>query len=179
MSRIGRAPVAVPAGVQVDMKGREIHVKGPKGEISWEVHPSISVAVEGSTIQVTPTTDERIARQMHGTARQLIHNMVMGVTAGFAKTLDIVGVGYNAKLQGKSLVLQIGFCHPVDMPIPEGLTVECPSNIRIIVSGVDKQLVGQFSANIRRVRPPEPYKGKGIRYDGEKVRRKAAKTASA
>jgi large subunit ribosomal protein L6 len=177
MSRIGRAPVAIPSGVSVDLKGREVHVKGPKGEISWEAHPAIAVAVEESAVTVTPVTETRIGKAMHGTARQLIQNMVRGVTEGFSKSLEIVGVGYNAKIQGKNLVLQIGFCHPVDLSIPEGLTVECPANTRINVTGVDKQMVGQFAANVRRVRPPEPYKGKGIRYVGEQVRRKAAKAA--
>jgi large subunit ribosomal protein L6 len=179
MSRIGRAPIAVPAGVQVDVDGREVRVKGPKGQISWQVHPTVSVAVEGGKLRVAPRSEDRLAKAMHGTSRQLLSNMVRGVTQGFRKTLDIVGVGYNAKVQGKKLVLQIGFCHPVDMQIPEGLTIELPTNVRIHVNGVDKQLVGQFAANIRRVRPPEPYKGKGIRYEGEQLRRKAAKAAGA
>lgn len=179
MSRIGRKAVAIPSGVTVDVKGSEVSAKGPKGSISWTVHPAIEIAVEGSEVQVTRANEERIARQMHGTARQLIQNMVHGVTEGFTRALEIVGVGYNAKVQGKKVVLQIGFCHPVDMVIPEGLTVECPSNTRIVISGVDKQSVGQFAANIRRVRPPEPYKGKGIRYEGEQVRRKAAKASGA
>lgn len=178
MSRIGRAAIAVPSGVAVEMKGRDVHVKGPKGDLTWNVHPSIDVAVEDGRVQVTPNSRERIARQMHGTARQLIHNMVHGVTEGFTKSLEIIGVGYNAKVQGTSVVLQIGFCHPVDLPIPEGLSVECPTNTKIVITGADKQVVGQYAANIRRVRPPEPYKGKGIRYEGEAVRRKAAKTAS-
>jgi large subunit ribosomal protein L6 len=177
MSRIGRRPIGIPAGVTVDVKGAEVHAKGPKGSISWEAHPSIAISVEGSEVQVTPKSQERIARSMHGTARQLIQNMVQGVNEGFSRTLEIVGVGYNAKLQGKSVVLQIGFCHPVDMPIPEGLNVECPTNTKIVITGVDKQSVGQYAANIRRVRPPEPYKGKGIRYEGEQVRRKAAKAS--
>ena len=179
MSRVGRAPVAIPSGVTVEVKGSDVQVKGPKGNISWSHHPAVSVTVEGSEVKVEQANGERIARQMHGTARQLIHNMVHGVSQGFAKSLEIIGVGYNAKVQGKSLVLQIGFCHPVDMAIPEGLTVECPSNTKINISGVDKQAVGQFAANIRAVRPPEPYKGKGIRYENEQVRRKAAKAAGA
>ena len=179
MSRVGRAPVAIPSGVTVDVKGNTVAVKGPKGNISWDAHSSVSVAVEGSEVKVTPNSTARIARQMHGTARVLIQNMVLGVTNGFTRSLEIVGVGYNAKVQGKKVVLQIGFCHPVEMEIPEGLSVECPSNTKITISGVDKQSVGQFAANIRRVRPPEPYKGKGIRYEGEQVRRKAAKTAGA
>jgi len=179
MSRIGRAPIAVPAGVQVDVDEREVRVKGPKGQISWTVHPTVSVAVEGGKLRVEPRSEDRLAKAMHGTSRQLLSNMVRGVTQGFRKTLDIVGVGYNAKVQGKKLVLQIGFCHPVDVQIPDGLILELPTNVRIHVNGVDKQLVGQFAANIRRIRPPEPYKGKGIRYEGEQLRRKAAKAAGA
>jgi len=165
--------------VQVDVAGRKVSVKGPKGQISWESHPAVAIALEDGKLRVTPRTESRLARAMHGTTRQLLHNMVQGVTQGFRRTLDIVGVGYNAKIQGKKLVLQIGFCHPVDVEIPEGLTIECPTNVRIHVNGVDKQLVGQFAANIRRIRPPEPYKGKGIRYEGEQLRRKAAKAAGA
>ena len=179
MSRIGRNPVAIPSGVTVEVKGADVQVKGPKGNISWTHHPAVTIAVEGSEVKVAQASEERIARQMHGTARQLIHNMVQGVSQGFSKSLEIIGVGYNAKMQGKSLVLQIGFCHPVEMPVPEGLTVECPSNTKITITGVDKQSVGQFAANVRRVRPPEPYKGKGIRYENEQVRRKAAKAAGA
>jgi large subunit ribosomal protein L6 len=178
MSRVGRLPVAIPSGVKVEVKNGDVSVKGPKGSISWAGHPSVNISVEGSEVKVARASEERIARQMHGTARQLVHNMIQGVSEGFTRSLEIVGVGYNAKLQGKSLVLQIGFCHPVDMPVPEGLTVECPSNTKITITGVDKQSVGQFAANIRAVRPPEPYKGKGIRYEGEQVRRKAAKSVS-
>lgn len=179
MSRLGKMPVAIPSGVKVEMKGTEIKVSGPKGDINWAVHPSVSVEVGDSQVEVTALTTERISRAMHGTARQLIRNMVLGVSEGFKRTLDIVGVGYNAKIQGKDLVLQIGFCHPVVMPIPQGLTVECPVQTRVVVSGIDKQLVGQFAANIRKVRPPEPYKGKGIRYEDETVRRKQAKSFGA
>ncbi len=177
MSRIGRKVVAIPAGVTVDVQGQAVSAKGPKGSISWDAHPAVSIAVEGSEVQVTANSTERIARSMHGTARQLIQNMVVGVNEGFSRSLEIIGVGYNAKVQGATVVLQIGFCHSVDLPIPEGLSVECPVNTKIVIKGVDKQSVGQFAANIRRVRPPEPYKGKGIRYEGEQVRRKAAKAS--
>ncbi len=177
MSRVGRTLITIPSGVTVDMKGSAVHVKGPKGDISWDVHPTVRVESADGKVHVHANSTERLARAMHGTARQLIFNMVQGVSQGFSQSLEIVGVGYNAKMQGKKLVLQIGFCHPVEMPVPEGLSVECPSNVKITITGVDKQLVGQFAANVRRVRPPEPYKGKGIRYDGEYVRRKAAKAA--
>jgi large subunit ribosomal protein L6 len=179
MSRIGRAPIAVPAGVQVDVDARQVRVKGPKGQIAWDIHPTVAVALDAGSLRVTPRSEERLAKAMHGTSRQILGNMVRGVTQGFRKTLDIVGVGYNAKVQGKKLVLQIGFCHPVEVPIPEGIALELPTNVRIHVNGVDKQLVGQFAANIRGLRPPEPYKGKGIRYEGEQLRRKAAKAAGA
>ncbi|HIA27066.1 MAG TPA: 50S ribosomal protein L6 [Planctomycetes bacterium] len=179
MSRLGKLPVMIPSGVKVEMKGAEIHVSGPKGDISWSVHPSVSVEVGDGQVGVDARNSEKISLAMHGTARQLINNMVIGVSDGFKKTLDIVGVGYNAKIQGKDLVLQIGFCHPVVLPIPQGLTIECPVQTRVVINGVDKQLVGQFAANVRRIRPPEPYKGKGIRYEKEVVRRKQAKSFGA
>jgi len=172
-------PITLPSGVTVDVQGRTVKAKGPKGELAWEHHPTVVVKSDGGAVTVEPKSTERLARALHGTTRQLVNNMVMGVSTGFEKKLSIVGVGYNAKVQGQDLVLNIGFCHPVNMPIPAGLAVECPSNTQIAVRGVDKQLVGQFSANIRRVRPPEPYKGKGIRYEDEFVRRKAAKSFGA
>ncbi len=179
MSRIGKLPISLPANVSVDVQGRTVKVKGPKGEISWDHHRTVEVKSADGSVTVEPVSTERLARALHGTTRQLVRNMVVGVSAGFEKKLSIVGVGYNAKVQGKELVMNIGFCHTVDMPIPQGLDIECPSNTQIVVKGVDKQLVGQFAANVRRVRPPEPYKGKGIRYEGEIVRRKAAKSFGA
>ena len=179
MSRIGSRPVVIPSGVTVAVDGDTVNVKGPKGEISWDCHSSIQISVEDGSVLVGRRTQERIARSMHGTARQLVNNMVLGVSEGFSRTLDIEGVGYNAKLQGKKLVLSIGFCHPVELIVPEGVECECPDATRIVVKGVDKQKVGQFAAEVRSKRPPEPYKGKGIRYEGEYIRRKQAKSFSA
>ena len=179
MSRLGKRPLAIPSGVTVDVSGDAVNIKGPKGELTLPVHPTIEVAVADDAVNVGRKSEERIARAMHGTSRQLIQNMILGVTQGFTKELEIVGVGYNAKVQGSKLVLSIGFCHPVDFDIPEGLKCECPENTRIVISGPDKQSVGQFAANIRAVRKPEPYKGKGIRYKDEVVRRKQAKSFGA
>lgn len=176
MSRLGKKPVLIPSGVTVAVAGDQVNVKGPKGEISWDCHPSVGVAVVENQVTFTQRSDERIARTMHGTARQLVQNMVVGVTEGFSKTLDIVGVGYNAKVQGKKLVLSIGFCHPVEIQLPDGVECECPEPTRVVARGLDKQKVGQFAAVVRAVRPPEPYKGKGIRYSDEVVRRKQAKS---
>lgn len=176
MSRLGKKPVPVPSGVTVQVSGRTVNVKGPKGDLALDHHQSIDVKVEGAEILVEPRGQDRLARAMHGTTRQLIKNMVVGVSSGFEKKLDIVGVGYNAKVQGKDLVLNIGFCHPVNLTIPAGLDVKCPNNTQISIAGSDKQSVGQFAANIRRVRPPEPYKGKGIKYIDEIIRRKQAKS---
>ncbi|MEC9476593.1 MAG: 50S ribosomal protein L6 [Planctomycetota bacterium] len=179
MSRLGSQPVAIPSGVTVAVNGDTVNVKGPKGEISWDCHSSIEISVEDNSVHVGRRTQERIARSMHGTARQLVRNMVIGVTEGYSRALEIVGVGYNAKLQGKKLVLAIGFCHPVELQLPEGVECECPEATKVIVKGVDKQKVGQFAAEIRAIRPPEPYKGKGIRYKDEAVRRKQAKNFGA
>ena len=176
MSRIGKRPVAVPPGVKVKLDGRKLLVEGPKGKTSWEHHRTVEVGVEDSQITVNRASNSKLARAMHGTARQLINNMVVGVSQGFERTLEIVGVGYNAKVEDKSLVLAIGFCHPVKMAIPEGLQIETPRPTIIVIRGIDKQMVGQFAAEVRRVRPPEPYKGKGIRYQGEEIRRKTAKS---
>ncbi len=175
MSRIGKKPVAVPSGVKVEVAGRTVKVEGPKGKLAIEHHPSVGVSTKESGVEIQPIRSDRLARALHGTTRQLIQNMVLGVTNGFEKKLAIVGVGYNAKAQDKKLTLNIGFCHPVEFEVPEGLSVETPTNTSITISGVDKQLVGQFAANVRRMRPPEPYKGKGIMYEGEQIIRKAAK----
>ncbi len=179
MSRLGKRPLPIPSGVTVEVKGDAVNVKGPKGELSLPVHPTIEVGVAEEQVNVERKSDERIARAMHGTSRQLIQNMINGVSTGFSKELEIIGVGYNAKVQGSKLVLSIGYCHPVDFKIPEGINCECPENTRIVISGADKQAVGQFAANVRASRKPEPYKGKGIRYKDEVVRRKQAKSFGA
>lgn len=176
MSRIGLKPIALPRGVSVKTEGRNVRVEGPKGKLSWEHHPRVKVAVDGSSVKVERLASDKLSRSLHGTTRQLVQNMVTGVSDGFERSLDIVGVGYNAKVDKKNLVLQIGFCHPIILPVPEGVVAEVPQPTRIIIKGADRQLVGQFSAEIRGIRPPEPYKGKGIRYVNEVVRRKQAKS---
>ena len=180
MSRIGKKPVKVESGVKVTPSrhdgGTRIAVEGPKGKLSFDFRREVSFEVQGDEIVVRRNGDSAFERAYHGTARALLGNMVRGVHQGFQKRLEIVGVGYNAKVQGKKLVLQIGFTHTVDMPIPDGLTVETPAPTQIAVSGANKQMVGEFAARVRKVRPPEPYKGKGIRYQGEQITRKAGKT---
>jgi large subunit ribosomal protein L6 len=181
MSRIGEQPIPVPAGVEVVVSGRRVEVKGPKGELALEAHPAMKVVhdEEAKAIRVTRPTDSDDHRALHGLTRTLVANMVEGVTKGFEKRLEIVGVGYNARAQGAKLLLNVGYSQPVEMPVPEGLEVQTPQPTRIVITGADKQRVGQFAAEVRKVRPPEPYKGKGIRYDGEFVRRKAGKTFAA
>lgn len=176
MSRIGRQPIPLPTGVKVSLTKTRVTVTGPKGEASAPIHPSLTVAEEEGRLVVTRPTDSKQHRSLHGLTRSLIASAVTGVVEPFRKSLEIVGVGYTAKLAGKKLTLQIGFCHPVDFDIPEGIEVEVPTNQLIHVTGCDKQRVGQFAANIRKVRPPEPYNGKGIRYQGERVVRKAGKS---
>jgi len=178
MSRVGKAPISIPSGVSVDLKATQVSVKGPKGNLTMPLRSEVKVSVEGETVQVSVTGvgSDRFARAMHGTTRALIANMVIGVTAGFEKKLDIIGVGWNAKTQGKNLTLNIGFCHPVEFTMPDGVEVETPGPNQIVLRGADRQAVGQMAAIIRKVRPPEPYKGKGIRYSGEYVRRKAGKS---
>ena len=178
MSRIGRAPIQVPSGVQVKAEGSQVRVEGPKGKLSLSLHPTISIAVDGQQLQVKLAGDEANGRALHGLHRALIANMVQGVAGGFSKELEIVGVGYRAQLQGKQLSLHVGFSHPVLIPIPDGLTVELPKPTVVVIKGADKQLVGQFAANVRHTAPPEPYKGKGIKYAGEIIRRKAGKAAT-
>ena len=178
MSRIGRAPVVIPSGVKIKQDGQQVFVEGPKGKLSLTLVPSISVKIDGQTLKVERSGDEKPVRALHGLSRALLANMVQGVTNGFSKELEITGVGYRAQVQGKQLSLTVGFSHPVVMPIPEGLTVEVPKPTNVIIKGFDKQLVGQFAANIRHVAPPEPYKGKGIKYAGEVIRRKAGKAAT-
>jgi large subunit ribosomal protein L6 len=177
MSRIGRQPLPIPDGVSVDVGAGSVEVKGPKGELSQTVSPDMTVSVDDGVLTVARPTDRGEHRALHGLTRSLIANMVAGVTDGFQKTLEIQGVGYRARLQGKSLELSVGYSHPVSMPAPEGIEFEVPQPTQIIIRGIDKQLVGETAARIRRVRPPEPYKGKGIRYEGEHVRRKVGKRA--
>ncbi|AEP00363.1 MULTISPECIES: 50S ribosomal protein L6 [Heyndrickxia] len=176
MSRIGKKPVEIPSGVTVTINGDTVTVKGPKGELIRSFNPDINITVEDNIIHVTRPSDSKNHRALHGTTRALLANMVEGVSKGFEKSLELVGVGYRAQKQGKKLVLNVGYSHPVEFEPEEGLEVEVPSNTKIVVKGVSKERVGAFAANIRDVRPPEPYKGKGIRYEGEYVRRKEGKT---
>jgi large subunit ribosomal protein L6 len=176
MSKIGRKPVPVPPGVKADVKGRVVSVKGNLGSMDCEVPDPLTVEIEEGAILVGAPSDAKEHRAIHGLARSLIANAVKGVSEGFEKALEIVGVGYNAKAEGRKLTLRIGFCHPVVVPIPEGVEAETPDPTKIVLKGCDKQLVGETAARIRKIRPPEPYKGKGIRYVGEHVRRKAGKT---
>ena len=177
MSRIGNKAITLPAGVTVDVQARNfVNVKGPKGELSFQFNSELEIATEGSECVVKRPNDTKTMKMMHGTTRALLHNMVVGVSDGFKKVLEINGVGYRAALQGNKVVVSAGYSHPVELEIPKGLKVELPKNTQIIISGIDKQLVGQFAAEIRDVRPPEPYKGKGIRYEDEYVRRKEGKT---
>ena len=178
MSRIGRLPIKLPNGVEVAEKGRTVTVKGPKGSLQIELRPEIDVAVVEQEVRVNPNGSgaARDSRAYHGMTRALINNMVRGVSEGYEKRLEIVGVGWNAQGKGKQLTLNIGFCHPVNLDVPEGLEVETPKPVHIVIRGIDKQQVGQFAAAVRAKRPPEPYKGKGIRYEGEYVRRKQGKS---
>ena len=177
MSRIGRKPVPVPAGVKVAVSGQEVKVEGPKGKLELNVHPAIKVALvdEGKEILVERGDDERQSRALHGLTRSLVNNMVVGVSQGYVKKLEIQGVGYQAQLKGKQVALQVGFANQIVLDPPTGVSVTLPDPTHIVVSGTDKQAVGQFTAELRRARPPEPYKGKGVRYEGEVVRRKAGK----
>ena len=177
MSRIGRKPVAVPDAVTVDIAPGNIAVTGPKGELSQTYSQDMAVAQEDGTIVVTRPTDRGEHRALHGLTRSLIANMVEGVTTGFQKTLEIQGVGYRATLKGRDLELALGYSHPVPIKAPDGITFEVPQPTRIVVKGISKQMVGEVAANIRKQRPPEPYKGKGIRYEGEYVQRKVGKRA--
>jgi large subunit ribosomal protein L6 len=179
MSRIGKMPVEVPKGVDVALKDGTFSAKGPKGNLTLEIHPEIKVEVDGTTVTCHRPSDQPRHKALHGLVRSLVANMVKGVDEGFSKTLEIVGVGYRADPQGKGIKIQVGYSHPIDYPAPDGVNLECPNQTTIVVSGADKQKVGQAAAEIRSFRPPEPYKGKGIRYQGEQVRRKAGKTAGA
>ncbi len=179
MSRIGKQPVPVPAGVKVAVKGTTITVEGPKGKLNWDFHPAMSVAVEGEQIVVSRPNDERQNKALHGLTRALIANMCEGVTKGYEKRLEIIGVGYTAKLDGRNLLLKVGFTNTIAKSIPDGVELEVPNPTHVIVRGPSKRDVGQFAAEVRKVRPPEPYRGKGIRYEGEQVRRKVGKAFGA
>jgi large subunit ribosomal protein L6 len=178
MSRVGKMPIAIPTGVNVDIADGLITVKGPKGTLAQPVPDGITVRPEGSTLLVERASDERSLRSLHGLIRTLVNNMVVGVTTGFEKRLDIVGTGYRAAAAGQGLSISVGYSHPVVFEPPEGINLAMESPTRVLVSGIDKQAVGEIAAQIRRIRPPEPYKGKGIRYMGEVVRRKAGKAGS-
>ena len=175
MSRIGLKPITIPAGVDVNVNGATVTVKGPNGTLSMDAHPNMTVSVEGREIIVSRPNDAKENRSLHGLTRTLIHNMVVGVTEGFKKNLEVNGVGYRVQMQGNKLVMNLGFSHQVTMEAPEGIKVECPSANAIVISGADKQMVGQFAAQVREKRPPEPYKGKGIKYAEEHIRRKEGK----
>jgi large subunit ribosomal protein L6 len=175
MSRIGRLPIAVPSGVDVTIEGRRLTVKGPKGSLTRTLHPDMRVSQEDGTIVVVRPTEQKTHKQLHGLTRTLVNNMVVGVTDGYRKGLEITGVGYRAALSGRKLMLNLGYSHPVEIDPPDGITFEVENPTRLAVIGIDKELVGQIAAQVRATRKPEPYKGKGVRYAGEQVRRKAGK----
>ena len=177
MSRIGKMPIPVPSGVTVTIKENDVHVKGPKGELKRTIRPEITLKQEDGKINVIPTSDDRMVRCLHGLTRTLVANMVKGVTDGFTKNLQIVGVGYRAAVEGNKLTMQLGYSHPVIIDPPAGLTVTVTKNTAISVTGIDKQAVGDLASFIRSRRPPEVYKGKGVKYEGELIRRKAGKAA--
>jgi large subunit ribosomal protein L6 len=176
VSRIGNKVVVLPQGVEVKQSGNEITVKGPKGELTRTFSEDIKMNIEGNEVTFTRPNDSKEMKTIHGTTRAIFHNMVVGVSEGFQKALELIGVGYRAQLQGSKLVLNVGYSHPVEITAPAGITFEVPSNTQVVVKGISKEAVGEIAANIRGVRPPEPYKGKGIRYVGEYVRRKEGKT---
>ncbi|MBB5181709.1 large subunit ribosomal protein L6 [Planomicrobium koreense] len=177
MSRVGKKPIEVPADVTVTIgDNNEVTVKGPKGELTRKFNKDIAIVLEDNVVTLSRPSESKDHRTIHGTTRALLANMVLGTSQGFERTLELVGVGYRAQLQGQKLVLNVGYSHPVEFTPEEGLTVEVPANTKVIVKGIDKERVGALASNIRQVRPPEPYKGKGIRYEGEKVRRKEGKT---
>jgi large subunit ribosomal protein L6 len=175
MSRIGRMPVVIPSGVDVTVNGRQVHVKGPKGELSMEVSSPIEVRQENGVVTVSRPTDEGEIRALHGLSRSLIANMVTGVTEGYRKTMEIVGVGYRVQAKGQDLEFALGYSHPVPVHAPAGISFRVETPTRFVVEGIDKQQVGEVAANIRKLRKPDPYKGKGVRYQGEQVRRKVGK----
>ncbi|THD63556.1 50S ribosomal protein L6 [Phenylobacterium sp.] len=175
MSRIGKKAVAIPNGVTVTLDGQTVSVKGPKGQLAWTVAEEIELKLEGAELQLAKRGDSQRAQAMWGLSRSLVANMVTGVTTGFEQTLELVGVGYRAQMKGQALSMQLGFSHDVDIPAPTGISFATPKQTEIKISGIDKQAVGEMAARIRRIRPPEPYKGKGVRYAGEQVRRKEGK----
>jgi large subunit ribosomal protein L6 len=175
MSRVGKMPISIPSGVDLKIAESGIEVKGPKGLLTLATHPAIAVSVDSNTVFVTPVDDSRIARQQHGLRRTLLANAVDGVTKGFEKSLEVIGVGYKVNVQGNTVVLNVGFSHPVNFELPAGIQAKSEGN-KLTISGCDKQAVGEVAAQIRRVRPPEPYKGKGIKYTDETIRRKAGKS---
>lgn len=178
MSRIGNKAITIPSGVEIQIAdGNEVTVKGPKGTLTRQFASILDIKVEDNILTVARPNEEKHTKQLHGTTRALLFNMVEGVTSGFSKTLELVGIGFRCAMSGKKLTLNIGYSHPVEFEVEEGLKIECPSATEIVVSGIDKQRVGEMAANIRAARKPEPYKGKGIRYQGEYVRRKEGKTA--
>ena len=176
MSRIGRKPIEIPAGVEVMLDNAHITVKGPKGSLSRNLHPDMKVVVNGQELLVERPSDNKLHRSLHGTTRSVVANMVQGVTQGFTKGLDLVGVGYRAAKAGDKITLSLGYSHPVELPKVAGIEVEVPAPTKLIVRGIDKELVGEYAANVRALREPEPYKGKGIKYENEVVRRKVGKT---
>jgi large subunit ribosomal protein L6 len=175
MSRIGKKAIAIPGGVEVKLTSDLIEVKGPKGSLSTAIHPKIVYAVEGNQVEVTRADESRAAREQHGLRRTLLANCIEGVTKGFAKELEVIGVGYKVQVQGTKVVLTVGYSHPVEYDLPQGIAAKAEGN-KLTISGIDKQLVGEVAAQIRRVRPPEPFKGKGIKYAAEHIRRKAGKS---
>lgn len=178
MSRIGKKPISIPQGVKIQISGAKIHVEGPKGKMDLNVHPRMKITVDGAQVVVDRPTNTNQDRSLHGLTRTLISNVITGVTQEFSKALEIEGIGFKAQLQGKNLQLNLGFSHPIDFAVPEGIKVEVPKPTNLVVKGIDKVLVGQTAANIRKFFEPEPYKGKGVRYAGEQIRRKAGKAAS-
>lgn len=178
MSRIGGRPIEVPKGVEIGLDGGTIQVKGPKGALSLDFHPEMQVEISDGVITVRRPSDHKRHRSLHGLTRSLIANMVTGVTRGFTRRLEIQGVGYRAEKKGEGVTFHLGFSHPVEYAVPDGIRIDIPTQTEVVVTGMDKQLVGQVAAEIRAIRPPEPYKGKGVRYTGELVRRKAGKTAA-
>jgi large subunit ribosomal protein L6 len=175
MSRIAKAPIAVPKGVTVEISGQQVKVKGAKGELSWTVHPRVKVGQDDGQLKVAPVDESKESWALAGTTRALVNNMVIGCGSGFERKLALVGVGYRAQAKGKVLNLNLGFSHPVDYPVPTGIEIATPTPTEIVVTGADKQMVGQVASEIRGFRPPEPYKGKGVRYEDEQVLRKEAK----
>ena len=175
MSRIGRLPITVPSGVDVTIDGRNVTVTGPKGTLSRSLHPDITVSREDGTLVVTRPTEQKTHKQLHGLTRTLVNNMVVGVTDGYRKGLEITGVGYRATLNGRKLTLNLGYSHPIEIDPPDGISFEVENPTRLAVVGIDKELVGEIAAKVRATRKPEPYKGKGVRYAGEYIRRKAGK----